>query len=432
MTGARSTRFRPAACAVAWLLLAACGAARAAEPPCALKGGETIVFFGDSITQGGAYVEYVDAFLATRMPGQEFHIVNSGISSETISGTSETDHHPRRPWAHERFDRDVAAHKPQILVACFGMNDGNYHPFERLRFEKYQAGVRLLMERCHKIECRLILLTPPPFDPYRRGAGDPNATEYGYKFAAVDYDTTLEAYSQWLLGLRREGYLVADVHTATNEHLRARRRTKVSFFLAGDAVHPNATGHWLMAQTLLEAIGVPAAAGEVEIDAAKAEARKGETADVEAKDGGVAFQWARPLPMPIDPQWDGESLALEKTTDRLGRYVMTVTGLPAGTYRLEADGAAVGEASAGDLAKGLDLNALAKFPTHARAREVLGLVQQRRRTIYKAWRQGVASGQDGAGVAATMTAERSTHEILEKVQDLCQPRPVRVRILPVR
>ena len=54
-----------------------------------LKGGETIVFVGDSITRAGLYVIYVDAFLATRFPEKRFTVYNRGISSETVAGTSE-------------------------------------------------------------------------------------------------------------------------------------------------------------------------------------------------------------------------------------------------------------------------------------------------------------------------------------------------------
>ncbi len=77
-----------------------------------LRDGQRVLFFGDSITQGGGYVQLIDAFLATRLPAQTFEIVNHGISSETISGTSEIDHTPRRPDAHKRFARDVPRGSP--------------------------------------------------------------------------------------------------------------------------------------------------------------------------------------------------------------------------------------------------------------------------------------------------------------------------------
>jgi len=110
----------------------------------------------------------------TRFPDRVFDVVNRGKSSETLSGTSEADHDPPRPNALDRFATDVAALKPQVIVACFGMNDGNYAPFDQERFKKYQAGVRRLMERSRQeAEATLVLLTPPAYDPYRRCPLDP-------------------------------------------------------------------------------------------------------------------------------------------------------------------------------------------------------------------------------------------------------------------
>src|SRR4030095_2911194 len=83
-----------------------------------LKGGETIVFLGDSITQGGLYVEYIEAYLATRFPEKRFRVVYAGLSSETVSGTSEPDHSPPRPCVHDRFTRDAASQDPDVIVAC--------------------------------------------------------------------------------------------------------------------------------------------------------------------------------------------------------------------------------------------------------------------------------------------------------------------------
>jgi len=430
MRHARSTTFASTVLA-ALLLVTLAPAAHAAETACALKGGETILFFGDSITQGGAYVEDVDAFLITRFPDKAFHIVNAGISSETISGTSEPDHNPRRPWAHERFDRDVAAAKPDIVVACFGMNDGNYYPFDGLKFQKYRAGVRRLIDRCKRIGARTVFMTPPPFDPYRRRAGDPNAVHWGYRYPAVDYDTVLEVYSDFLLGLRPEGFLVADVHTATNDHLRTRRQEKVSFFLAGDAVHPNATGHWLMAQTLLETLGVPADVAHAKIDAGAMKALAGDVRNVR-QEAGLRFTWTTPLPMPVDAGWDKESLAVERTFDRLSRYTLTVTGLDAGRYELHAGGQMATYVTAADLAAGLDLNAVADWQPTVGAREVLELVQKRRRTIYRAWRAGLKTGKAGAGQEAIRKAEADTADLLQQARALAKPRPVDVRLVPAK
>lgn len=406
----------------------------AREEPFALQGGERVLFFGDSITQAGLYVTYVEAYLLTRFPDRQFTVINHGISSETVSGTSEPDHSPRRPNALDRFARDVAAWKPDVVVACFGMNDGNYHPFDQERFAAYQKGVQTLIERVHnEAHARVVLLTPPPFDPYRRQVGDPNATHYGYKFPAVDYDQTLAHYSDWLGTLAGEKLVVADVHSATNEHLMRRRRERVSFFLAGDAVHPNATGHWLMAQTLLFAWHAPATCAEAAVDVALKRAEKGDVSEVDMREGALEATWRTPIPMPLDPSCDGRSLALERVAERLNRYRLTVTGLHAGRYRLlakAADGTTlvpVAELAADNLAAGVDLTAHAAFPTVRQAQHALDLLQARNRARYDAWRKQVAS----TGAQADAASEPEVEPPLAQIRRLCQPQVVRLRIEPV-
>ena len=136
------------------------------------------------------------------------------------------------------------------------MNDGNYFPFDPDRFEQFRAGINRLIERTRALGARLVILTPPPYDPYRRIVGDPNAVEYGYKFPAVNYDETLSRYSEWLATIEAADVEVVDLHTALNDHLKARRAHLVSFALTGDGVHPDPTGHWLMARRLLDHWGI--------------------------------------------------------------------------------------------------------------------------------------------------------------------------------
>lgn len=425
---------------VLWLSIAVSLAGVVASPAAAaddafyLRDGERVVFFGDSITQSGQYVEYVEAFLRTRFPDRTIAIVNHGISSETVSGTTEADHVPPRPDAHRRFDRDVAAWKPDVLVACFGMNDGNYHPFGAERFERYQAGVRRLLERGASAGARAAtLLTPPPFDPYRRTAGDPAATSFGYKFAAIDYDHTLTEYSRFVVSLAEEdgGPLVADVHTAMNEHLARRRESRVSFTLSPDAVHPDPTGHWLMAQTLLLAWHAPAECATAEIDAAALAVRQGDAGEL-ARDGdGLRFAWTTPLPMPLDPRWDAESLALEAVAERLNRHRLVIAGLSADRYRLLADGQDIGEFSRDQLADGIDLTALPALPTNRRAAEVLALVQERSQAIYSAWRKTIAAPDDEGVKSEQVAADRRAEEMDSQLRELCRPLRMELRLDPV-
>ncbi len=307
------------------------------EEPLGLEPGDRVVFFGDSITQAGQYVVDIELFLLTRFPDHEFTIINHGISSQTVSGLSEPDHNPPRENALDRFDRDVVAWKPDVVVACFGMNDGIYHPFDEERFAPYQQGIRRLIDGTRDADARIVLLTPPPFDPYRRRSSDPDAVHFGYKFPYINYDSVLGRYADWLVTLRDRGIPIADVHTATNRHLARRRRDRVSFHLAPDSVHPDATGHWLMAQTLLLTWKAPSLVDEALVDARNEQSTSNAVRDITTNDAGVvSFRWTTKLPYPVDPQCDPELIRLERVPERLNRHQLTVKGLQADRYQIEA------------------------------------------------------------------------------------------------
>lgn len=403
----------------------------AADASFRLGGGERIVFFGDSITQAGRYIDYVGAYLMTRFPDKRFTLLNRGINGETISATGEGAERSR-PSALDRFTRDVAAANPDVVVACFGMNDGGYRPFDDERFTRFQEGVRKLIARIHQeTHARLVLLTPPPFDPYRRIAGDPDAVDFGYNYPAIDYDRTLERYSRWLASLQAEGVTVVDVHEALSEHLRRRRQEKVSFFLSGDAVHPGATGHWLMAQCLLRAWDAPAEAGAVHIDAASSNRGAGPRGD----EGEVQATWLAPLPLPFDPEWDARSIALEQVPELLSRYRLTATGLPSARYRLyvrvagEKDETSVGEFARETLEQGLELTSLEDFPTVVRSRQVLAALQRYHQAAYDRWRHE-ASQPSGSGPRAAAAASQAEDPVLAAIRRYCRPVELRLRLVP--
>lgn len=301
------------------------------------KSGERIVFLGDSITQGGSYVAYLESLLRLRFPKEKLEIHNHGISSETISGTSEIDHNPRRPWAHERFTRDVTDWKPDTLFSCFGMNDGNYHPFVADKFEKYQEGIKRLIVRTRDEAKanRLFISTPPPYDAYQRKNGDPEATHFGYRYPYVNYDQTLAEYAKWLMTLRESGQPVVDLHSRLNAHLKARRVSKVSFTMMPDAVHPNATGHALMAIVIAEGIGLAGPRDSLVINAAdhSAQADRGK-AELMTSAKEIVIKWQVPACWAFGPDADADSLALERVNAKFNRLKISGKNVPPGSYRL--------------------------------------------------------------------------------------------------
>src|SRR6056297_631781 len=139
----RPTPFRSSLVLALSVLCVASGAA--GDEPSFPLNAKRIVFLGDSITHAGGYITWVETQLRLQgvEPMPEF--VNLGLSSETCSGLSEPDHPFPRPDVHERLDRVLAKTQPDVVVACYGMNDGIYHPFDEGRFAAYRRGIEELI-----------------------------------------------------------------------------------------------------------------------------------------------------------------------------------------------------------------------------------------------------------------------------------------------
>ncbi len=222
------------ACLLALTLSAAAG------PPAARR----ILFLGDSITHAGEYVDVIDAALV--QSGNDREVLNLGLSSETVSGLSEEGHAGGafpRPDLHERLDRILAKVKPDLVVACYGMNCGIYLPFDEGRFAKYQDGIKRLREKVAAAGAGMIHLTPPVYDPSPQNA-------------AVKYNEVLDKYSDWLVSQRAAGWQVLDLHSPMKAALEAGRAKDPAFKLAGDGVHPGSEGHRIMAAPVLAAWGL--------------------------------------------------------------------------------------------------------------------------------------------------------------------------------
>lgn len=229
--------------------------ARASEPGAslpALAPDERILVLGDSITYGGQYVECFEAFLRLRNPRWQGELLNLGLPSETVSGLSEEGHAGGRfprPDLHERLERVLAQTKPNFVIACYGMNDGIYQPLDEGRFAAFRSGIQRLRERVMAAGARVIHLTPPTFDPKSGRAGFP---------PGESYNDVLDRYSEWLMEQRERGWDVVDLHGPMNRFLAEQRAVNPDYQLAGDGVHPNETGHWLMVAPLLVRFGAPA------------------------------------------------------------------------------------------------------------------------------------------------------------------------------
>ncbi|MDF1752743.1 MAG: SGNH/GDSL hydrolase family protein [Verrucomicrobiales bacterium] len=227
-----------------------------AEESPLFKQGDRVVFIGDSNTYAAHYVNYIEAAMAVHRPDLELEILNVGLPSETASGLSEPAHPFPRPCVHERLERVLQKTEPDVVIAAYGMNDGMYYPPSAERFTAYREGMTSLIKKVHDSGAKLILLTPPPFDPKpmaKKGVLLPaDAAEFSWKAIYEDYDSVLAEFSDWLTGLNDERVeLVIDVRTPMVDYTTQKRRSDPDFVMSGDGVHFDEEGHRIIADRLL-------------------------------------------------------------------------------------------------------------------------------------------------------------------------------------
>jgi hypothetical protein len=130
--------------------------------------------------------------------------------------------------------------------------------------------------------------------------------------------------------------------------------------------------------------------------------------------------------MAFDSRWDEESMTLEGMARKLNRHTLTIKGLPAGDYRLVAGGEVVAFLGGHELAAGVDLLQLKKFPTNQRAALVLQFLDERRKLEQKLKRHPPSDPGE-------VDSERQrARDIDDRVAQLARPAPIALQIEPAR
>jgi len=215
----------------------------------------TVLFLGDSITWAGTWVALVESWLRIRHPRFDGEVINLGLPSETVSGLSEPGHAGGafpRPDLHERLGRALDKVRPDLVVACYGMNDGIYHPWSEERGQRHFQGIQRLHDAVVAAGASIVHLTPPVFDPLPLKGRTLPAGRDAYPQPYEGYDDVLARFDHWLQSHgRQHRWQVVAVHPVMRAFLEQARKANPEFVLAGDGVHPGPLGHWLVARQLI-------------------------------------------------------------------------------------------------------------------------------------------------------------------------------------
>jgi lysophospholipase L1-like esterase len=206
--------------------------------------GNKVLFIGDSVTDcdrvkpegeglfdalGKGYVSIVDSMIKANYPELKIRVVNKGISGHTVRDLK------------KRWQEDVLNQKPDWLSVMIGINDV-WRQFDtpfikegHVYLDEYENTLRTLVKETRPLVKGIILMTPYYIESNEQDLMRKKMDQYGVivKQIAEEMDC-----------------LFIDTQSAFNDVLKELYPAT----LAWDRVHPNATGHMILAKSFLRGI----------------------------------------------------------------------------------------------------------------------------------------------------------------------------------
>jgi lysophospholipase L1-like esterase len=204
----------------------------------------SLLMIGDSITDAGrtydaypndtvgslghGYVALVSALLEARYPAHRIAVHNRGVSGNTVRDLA------------ARWQKDVLDLRPSFLSIMIGTNDV-WRQFDSpygdtaVPPEEFERTLDGLVSKTAPLLVGMALMSPFFLDRSREEPMRQRMDEYGGIVERV---------------AKRHGAIFVDTQAAFDRHLEHLH----SYRLSGDRVHPNLTGHVILARSFLEAV----------------------------------------------------------------------------------------------------------------------------------------------------------------------------------
>jgi lysophospholipase L1-like esterase len=212
----------------AGLLLPRPTPAETPEPPMhpVLQSVRRILFYGDSLTDGSSYPDYVVNTLNRVYPKAGFQVLNAAICGNTARDLL------------KRLQADVLDRNPDLVIVCIGTNDC----VGKRPVADYAADMEALVAAMAKAGIRVVLMLPSPLT-------DPERAKRFTDYLQVVRDTAA-----------RHGLVVADAHAEFERGAKAGREV-----MGADGVHHGKDGFEAMGRAVLDALGLSGVPMDLEI-----------------------------------------------------------------------------------------------------------------------------------------------------------------------
>ena len=369
----------------------------AGGPALQLQDQDVWVMAGDSITAQRLHTNYIEAFFRTRFPQLRLHFRNSGVGGDRVGRLL------------QRFDYDVAAWNPTIVSVELGMNDVG------APLSMYLSGSRQLIQKIRALPATPVFFSPGPVND--------GSIMGDWKSSRCQ---KIDPYTQALAGLaQEEGVVFADQYHPLIDLWGQNRRGPVasSIPLGGTSVHVGPIGQYTMAATILKGLHVDGdvSSATISADGRIVEATRCAITELSTQGGKLSFtRLDEAGPWPIPPE-DQSALQLLPEMLDLSRYLLRVTGLAEGNYRVTINDQPAAIVSSQTLAAGWNLTRVFDGALGKRSGAILALIDKLQNGLDHDWRTA-SKAHNAAKLAAAQAAIDACESDLQK---LVQPVPLR-------
>ncbi|HKQ07853.1 MAG TPA: SGNH/GDSL hydrolase family protein [Blastocatellia bacterium] len=378
------------------------------EPDFALKDGDRVLFYGDSITEQRLYTTYVEHYVLTRYPERRITFINTGWGGDQVTRNECVP--CRGVGGLARIKRDVIDHHPTVVTLLFGMNDGRYYDFDEPTMKVYVDGLTAIIQEIKaKTKARIYVMTPTVYDGTRN-------TPWSH---TTRYNDVLDRYSEAAKQIAaREQLPVIDLHAITVDALMRAKKDDPSYTFLPDGVHPQEDGQLVMAAEILRAWGAPASGIK------KTSGPMFNGAEIPPS----SYTVTAPLPWP-EPLPSNKLRAVWPQITEIGAVTLRIPSIVPGTYKVSVDGADAVSFTADDLARGIALDQLSK-KAQEDSKALADFIRKRADWFFMRWRQiEVPYAAEYKSTANVVTAFDSLiDEMAERARKMAAPHTYQITI----
>ena len=303
-----------------------------------VKPGERMVFIGDGMTELGIYTRYVMNYFALRYPDATFSFRKIGMTWETAV------------YAVKRIDTDIMPLKPNVVIICYGMTDGGFAAFDQKTYEEFLKGMSELTSRLRASGVKVVILTPCPVDPEQ--------TYYWKAFDGKVYNETLAKYSKGLKEFAaKESIPFFDIYSLMTDVSNSAKKENPKFTLNQEEIFPSESGMAIVAYGLIKAMNCDDEPASLEINAESGNvtAVKCDVGDLTLNPDKITFSRTdKSFPAYFDPRAKS-ALPYFPFDKELNSYVLKISGLSKGKWKLKVENLDVGVFYSEELNEGVNL-----------------------------------------------------------------------------